>query len=134
MITFLAKSVDGNLNLGSEYNRARLKEWLKKNPDKYLKIEPVISKRTRSQNNFYWAYLGIIERETGQESTELHEHFKQYHLPKKWKLIFGKTTEIYKSTTELTKTEFADYLDKICAETNIPIPDPRQLENFITNY
>lgn len=131
MITFLAKSVDGKLNLGSEANRIRLSEWLKNNPDKYLRIEPQIGKRTLQQDRFYWFYLGLISRDCGHSPNELHAHFREAHIPSKWILVFGKTTEIRKSTADMNKTEFSEYLDRICAECNVPIPDSEQYLKYI---
>ena len=38
----------------------------------------------------------------------------------------GKEIKIPKSTTELKKHEFSEYMEKICAETNVEIPDTEQ--------
>jgi hypothetical protein len=36
----------------------------------------------------------------------------------------GETINIPASTTELNKQDFSDYLDRICALTEIELPDP----------
>lgn len=37
-----------------------------------------------------------------------------------------------RSTTKLNKSGFSDYLDKICALTNVPLPDP-EAAGYIPN-
>jgi len=84
--------------------------------------------RTGAQNRYYWFYLGIIEAETGNTASDLHETFKRTLLPPRFitTTIKGKEQEIKipASTTKLSKIDMGDYLEKICAETNVPIPDP----------
>lgn len=87
-----------------------------------MEIDVVKSKRTLSQNDFYWFYLGIIEKETGNLTTDMHELFKRKLLPPIPKKVLGVEFKIPATTTTLTKSEFSDYLDKICAMTNVPIP------------
>lgn len=99
-------------------------DFLMANESKQLvmEIDVVKSKRTLSQNDFYWFYLGIIEKETGNLATDMHELFKRKLLPPIPKKVLGVEFKIPATTTTLTKSEFSDYLDKICAMTNVPIP------------
>lgn len=104
-----------------------IKEWLdflEQNEGKEVEVEINVKKSRRSldQNSFYWLYLGVIERETGNLATDLHELFKRKFLPPIPKKILGVDFKIPSSTTELNKVEFGEYLDKISALTNIPIP------------
>ena len=135
--TWIAKSVNGTLDWGSEFNLARLRQWLKEHPNKLLKLEPLKEYRTGSQNNLYWLYIDIIANETGNDSIDLHLFFKSKLLPRKKIIIRGKKTahefERETSTTELSKLEFGEYMDKISQLVEIPIPDPKELENFIPN-
>ena len=71
-----------------------------------------------------WFYLGVVERDTGNNAGDLHEYFKRTLLPPKHITVMGKEIKIPASTTELSKIEMGDYLDRICAETDIPIPNP----------
>lgn len=103
------------------------REWLdflEQNEGKEVEVEINVKKSRRSldQNSFYWLYLGVIERETGNLATDLHELFKRKFLPPIPKKILGVEFKIPASTTELNKAEFGEYLDKISALTNIAIP------------
>ena len=136
MITFRCTAKDGELDFGSDYNKARLHDYLISQEGKQLLLQKEETKRTMTQNNFYWVYLGIIEQETGNTAENLHEFFKTKLLPKKLITIHGKQGEhelsINKSTTELNKVEFGEYLEKICALTQVPLPDPEAL-GYIRN-
>lgn len=124
-----AKFMFNSLDFGSEFNQARWKEFAEKNTGKTVRIELPEPSRTNTQNNFYWLYLSVIERETGNNQNDLHEFFKRQFLPpqKITVTINGQEMErmIPASTTKLSKNDFGDYLDKICALTNVPIPDPQ---------
>ena len=102
-------------------------EYLQKvEPDIIIEIEKVKGKRSNQQNALYWLYLEILEKETGNNANELHEYFKRKFLPpqsSKLKLK-GNIIEfkIPRSTTKLNKITFGEYLEKICALTEIPIP------------
>lgn len=87
-----------------------------------IEIERTTGKRSLSQNAFYWLYLGVIERETGNLASDLHEFFKRKLLPPVPKKILGTEFKIPASTTRLNKHDFGEYLDKICAITGVPIP------------
>lgn len=80
-------------------------------------------KRTISQNKYYWKYLEAIEEKTGHDVYELHEYFRRIFLRPVERTVLGQTALYPRSTTELNKDEFSEYLDKICARTNIPLPD-----------
>jgi len=91
-------------------------------------------KRTISQNSLYWAYLGIIESETGNTADDLHNYFRRKLLPPKFTTVMGEEIKLPRSTTELSKLEFGEYMDKIASLSGVSVPNPRDLENFITNY
>lgn len=123
MTTFLFKAKKGLPDFGSPYNEARFRQALKENEGKIFRIEQEVSTRTLSQNKLYWKYLELIEMETGNNANNLHELFRRTLLKPKVIKVLGREIVIPRSTTELKKYEFADYLDRISAETNIPIPD-----------
>lgn len=110
-----------------QFKPNNVREWLnflEQNEGKKLQMEIDVKKSRRSleQNSFYWLYLGVIERETGNNATDLHELFKRKFLPPIPKKILGTEFKIPASTSNLNKIEFGEYLDKISALTNIPIP------------
>src|SRR4030042_2244567 len=120
---FLSKVKNGILDYGSEANLARLCDVLKSNEGKTFRLEMVENKRSLSQNALYHLFLSVIERETGNNANDLHELFKRTLLPPRLIKVMGKELKIPSSTTTLTKSEFGDYLTRIEAETNVPIPE-----------
>ena len=107
--------------------------WKKDNPGAIILITHAKSTRSTSQNAYYWVYLEAISKETGDNATDLHEVFKRELLPPIFKKIRGKEYKLPASTTDLDKAAFGEYLDKICALTNIPLPDV-EAAGYIANY
>lgn len=128
MQTFIFQAKEGKMTWGSVYNHQRFLNCLKENEGKDFRIELLQSTRSLSQNALYWMYLELIEKETGNPANDLHEYFRRTLLSPKWLKVMGKEIKVPQSTTELKKEEFSDYMDKICAEVNIPIPDT---ENYL---
>ena len=102
-------------------------DWLTQNEGKkcYADLGRETGVRSLNQNSFYWMYIDLISKETGHTSNELHWLFKGLFLPKKqveWK---GKKYWMGGSTTNLNKIEMGEYMERICAECGVPIPDPK---------
>lgn len=116
------------IDLGSVHNLARWRDFVNTHEGKAGRIDFTPPTRSGSQNRYYWVYLGIIEKETGNNANDLHEYFKRVLLPPVFKklTIQGKDVEIRTpaSTTDLNKSDFGDYLDKISAMTGVPLPNP----------
>lgn len=93
-------------------------------------------KRTLPQNSLYWAYLHIISRETGNDIQDLHYSFRFSFLEPQLVEVSdfkkgGRTMVAeLRSTTSLSKQEFTDYLERICAETGIPIPNAEEISSY----
>lgn len=91
-------------------------------------IEIIIRKkkkdRSDKQNRYYWAYLGIISDETGDNVDDLHEFFKRKFIPPVYKKILGVETKLPGSTVDLSQVEFMDYITRIEVLTQIPAPNP----------
>lgn len=85
-------------------------------------------KRSLPQNRYYWAILKIIGDELGYKDTDLHDACKGKFLGmEEGRDAFGNLYRKPKSTTKLTKPEFAEYMNKVlalAAEMNIAIPAP----------
>lgn len=80
-------------------------------------------KRTLQQNNYYWLYLGLIALSSGHDTKMLHDRFRGEFLSKGITEVFGAKTRKVKSTTDLNRPEFCEYLERIEVLTEIPLPD-----------
>ena len=89
-------------------------------------LERLTKIRSIKQNRLYFLYLNIIENETGNSVEELHEFFKNKFLPPRLRIMFGEEVELSPTTTKLSKLAFAEYLEKICDLTDVPIPETEQ--------
>lgn len=118
---------ENNKPVLTDFQKADLHDYCKQHPTTIFRLEPVISTRTMAQNRFYWLYIEVICRETGNDPDDLHEFLKQKLLIPEIVKIKGRNGEYevkkYKSTTKMNKIEFGEYLEKINALTQVPIPD-----------
>lgn len=85
--------------------------------------------RSSNQNRYYWGcILRTISQDTGHSEDELHIAFKQKFL----KTFDDKGLQFIQSTTELTTTEFMEYIEKVrrfaASELGIVTPDPNEFE------
>jgi hypothetical protein len=120
-------------------NRKRLEEWARQYPGKniVIKIDKKGSKRSSPQNRYYW---GCVIKEISIRLRDLgHQWLTDDDVHSMMKLKFnyerivseqGEALELPKSTTGLTKTQFAEYVDNIrmwaSSFLSIDIPDPNQ--------
>lgn len=132
--TFIFTAKEGKMTWGSTYNHERFRQNLRENEGKEYRIEPLISTRSMSQNSLYHLFLDVICRETGNDHNNLHEYLKRELLPPKFIKVNIKGKEVERkipaSTTDLTKTEFCDFMDKISSLTGVPIPDTEQYHQY----
>lgn len=125
-------------------NRQRLVEWCVQNSGKNIRIrfDRAGAKRSLPQNSYYW---GIVIREITIRLHELgHQGIEDETVHELMKLKFnhelvindatGEYMELPKTTTDLTKTEFAEYVDRIrqwaseFLSINIPDPQPGDIQ------
>ncbi len=130
-IVFLFKARDGKVDFESEHTGARFRDALKRYNGKEFRIELLLKTRSMNQNRFYWAYLELIEKETGNLAHDLHEYFRRLLLPPKCLVVMSKSITVPSSTTELSKHAMSDYMDKIAALTNVPIPNPEVYKKYL---
>lgn len=115
-----------------------LYKWLKTLPDGSYTLtikQKEKPQRSVQQNRYYWKVCEIISDEIGYTPDEIHALFKSMYL-KTHHLLTTKTgnkeVEIVKSTTDLTTTEFENYLSSIkqwaSMELGIYIPDPNEVD------
>ena len=129
---FVGTIQQGKLVFGPIIKR-QLTQWLLGNEGKRAFIDLLKINRTTQQNRYYWVYLSVISDQYGDSENDLHTYFKQAHLPPVFIQVMGKTVETRRSTSKLSKAEMNEYLDRICAETGVPLPDPAQA-GYISNY
>lgn len=131
---FIFKAVSGKPQF-AEQSEILFRQHLKEHEGKVYEIFLRESKRSLSQNRFYWFYLELIVSEgKGKDTAEdLHEFLRRKLLPPKFLTVRGEEIKVPRSTTELSKTEFGEYLEKICALTEVPLPNPEEA-GYITNY
>lgn len=136
MDTFIIKSNNGNLEFKSDYQKGLFKQRLLQIDGKEfaLTINERKPKRSERQNAYYWLYIGIISNETGFTPDELHTMFKGKFLTREIKEVMGQKVRITKSTTDLSKSEFAEYIMEIETFTGIQTPNTDDYYEFNLSY
>ena len=95
--------------------------------------------RTISQNRLERLWLTCIADETGNDSNELHDYFKEKWIESKEVIMFGEKKLIY-STRHLNTIQFKQFLDKIQIFANtelgiiLPIPEDKNWDVFYETY
>ena len=132
---FIVDIKDGKPSFTSDHQRNLFYQYLAQFEDKKvtISIDPKVPTRSAQQNNYYWLYLSVIARETGYSPNELHNLFKGKFLSSGIVEIFSEKVRKTKSTTQLNKSEFAEYIMQIAEFTEIAPPDttPYTLVNGI---
>ena len=104
-----------------------------RNGEAELIVRKAFRKRSNKANAYYWGIvLPLISDEIGiLIHEETHELLKSLFL-KKGVDYKGKRFEVIRSTTDLSKMEFEDYLEKIRKwaqiELNLKIPLPNEID------
>ena len=91
-------------------------------------IEKYVERRSLSQNNLYWQWVGILARETGNDPDSVHEALKARFLIPKEITFMGEKT-LYRSSSKLDTREMSEYMDRVYALATaemgilLPVPD-----------
>ena len=130
-IIFKFKVIAGKFSLGSPDNKKRWDYMLQKLDGKvaYMEISERKPKRSTLQNNLYWLWIEIISNHLGYTKNEAHELFKKLLIPPKMVKYRGRMIEIIRSTTDLNKSEMAEYLidlEKEAGTLGIILPSPEE--------
>lgn len=102
-------------------NRKRLQEWGRMNPNKQflITIGKKGSKRSTQANRYYWGVcvaevrLGFLNIGYEMTAEQTHEWLKEKFNPVTVENKSGITIEMPGSTTQMTKTQFSEYIEKI---------------------
>ena len=124
---FAVKVMNGQLAVDTDMKKYLYKKFLEslEGMECWLSLDPRIPKRSDRQNRYYRLYLSIIADCTGNDIDTLHSWAKGKFLTSNITEVYGDKVRVTRSTTELTKSEFVEYLMQIEAETGIPAPDPK---------
>ncbi len=106
------------------YMRTWLKNNAKPGDEASMRIELRRPKRTLLQNAFYWVYIDLVSLSSGHTTDEIHTWAKGAFLSQGITEVFGHKVRKVKSTTDLNRSEFCEYMDRIEEATGVPIPDP----------
>lgn len=92
-----------------------------------VEIKPYKKIRSTRQNKLYWSLLGIIAKDKGYDTEDLHLALKIRFLGTQEKTIAGQVYTVPNSTTKLTTTQFTEYVDRVYAlgaELGVKLPQP----------
>lgn len=110
-LRFPCRIKDGKMTL---LNRDAFDKSIKDLDGEYYLELKTTGVRSSEQNNYYWSIVDLLSNEVGYTPREMHEVLKShFEIP---------------STKELSKKEFATYLEQLirwaATELNIVVPDP----------
>ena len=71
--------------------------------------------RTSRQNSTQHLWYGEFAEQTGHTAEEIKDHLKDVLLPKVEKVVMGRRRLVPKPTSELSKSEAIDYMERIQA-------------------
>ena len=136
MDSFHVKSENKGIKFKSDHQRGL---WLTRlsqldGKEFVLSIDERKPKRSERQNAYLWLYIGLIADETGYTKDEVHSLMKGKFLTREIKEVMGQKVRITKSTTDLTKSEFSDYIQEIEAFTGIQSPNTDEFFGYELGY
>lgn len=129
--TFIATIKDGKIVM------EKPEEWQKwlKSLENAGKLEITVTKyrqkRSEQANRLYFAWLTLLEEETGQDKDDFHDFFKKKLLTRIVDLS-GKIEKVVGSTAKMDSLEFYDYMERVQQISmeffNIILPNPYEEE------
>lgn len=96
--------------------------------------------RSVSQNALMWMWFGCIEEQTGTLKNDVYLYYRSKFLGKWLSLAGEKPVWASLKTSELTKEQFAEFLNQIQADAaselgiTLPTPDDLHWEAFFQQY
>lgn len=130
-ITLVKAYADGAIKI---FDRDGMTNFLRSNPDIVFELS-ISKKRSKKQNRVYWMYVNTLSECTGFSSEEMHEVLKFKFLKSELVNVnTGEILEFVKSTTELSTSEFTEFIDKIrlwsIEKLNVNLPLPNEQINL----
>lgn len=135
---------DGKLHImNRKLMDLELPVYFKEGKELEITIERKFSKRTTQSNRYYWLLITMIAerfRELGNDCTKDDIHcFMRSKFCFKEILKDDEVLQLPKSTTELTKSEMSEYIEKIkifsATSLDLNLPEPnQQLEWKLNTY
>lgn len=90
-----------------------------------VEIKPYKKSRTTRQNKLYWSLIGIIAKDKGYDTEDLHIALKIRFLGTTEKTIAGQVYTVPNSTTKLDTRQFGELVDRVYAlgaELGVKLP------------
>ena len=102
-------------------------KWITVTIEKYKK------KRSNEQNAYYWGVVvKLISDETGYTKEEIHDLLASHFIGTKKIRVGGIEKEVYKSSTELTTSDFMGFIAEVqrwaAEKLSLYLPDPNEFE------
>lgn len=132
---FIVSIKEGRIAFSTDYQKALFNQFIAQfeGKDVWLTVDPKMPKRSDRQNRYYWLYLNVIAQETGHDPEDIHEWAKGKFLSVEIIELFGDRVRRKKSSTDLGKIEFGEYISKIEQDTGILAPDPTLFQLPLTH-
>lgn len=113
-------SIKGKVQMGVFSNDAYLQAQFQKFEGKQIEVQirTKKTKRTGAQNRLLWVVYGQAAAKSGHTALDIHEGMGIEHLS--YMDAMGMTH--VRSTTDLSTTEMAEYIEKVCYFFGLPIP------------
>lgn len=80
-----------------------------------VEIKPWVPRRSRPQNDLYWAIVGRICEMTGHTKDEVHNILKVKFLPSRTVNLFGVEVQCVPNSHDKNQKEFSDYIERVTA-------------------
>ncbi len=115
----------------------QIEKYCKPGNSYVLELSKSKSKRSLSQNKYYWGVvITIFSQASGYTSNEAHQYLAGLHLSYIKEREDQPSLTFVKSTTELNTLEFEQYLEQcrlfMWHELNIKVPLPNEIdEDFL---
>ena len=111
--------------------REAIRDYISRLPDGKtydVSIKLHRTKRSSEANNLYWAWIGIIAQETGNDREVCHKFFAKKFLGYDVREFGSEKIAVVHSTASLDTKEFSDYMNEVAAfassELGIVLPTP----------